>query len=327
MLNSVFTLGPSSSDDSIITKFLKTADRFRLNSSHMNEKTLNDFLVKLSFIFKKTGKTIPVVIDLQGSKMRIGQYPPRNSIPEKLTLINSTKSGLIYEIPVPHNQFFNSAKTNDLIYLNDAKILIKITKVKDKIIEAVTLVNGPLSSNKGINRQKHPVLFKELTKKDRKMILISNKYDFTEFAFSFAHDGHEAEKIRPYTNHKIIAKIERPEALKNLKSIDVNFDEIWLCRGDLGAQAGIFELGNLQDFFVSQIKNLDKDCYLAGQVLEHMTHFKEPTRTEIVHLYDIEKAGFKGFVLSDETAVGKNPCEIAEFLNEYKSTCNKKKSN
>jgi len=325
MLKTVFTLGPSSSDEDIIIRLLNTADRFRLNTSHMNEKTLGNFLLNLSKIFDRTGKAIPVVIDLQGSKMRIGKYPSVNSIPEKFSLINSATSNSIHEIPVPHNQFFDSLKINDLIFLNDAKIVIKIINAQKNRAEAITVTNGPLSSNKGINRQKHPVLFKELTEKDQKMILISNKYDFTEFAFSFTHDGSEADKIRLHTNHKIIAKIERPEALDNLKSIDANFDEIWLCRGDLGAQAGIFKLGKLQEFFISQIKTLSKDCYLAGQVLEHMTYFKEPTRSEIVHLYDIGKAGFKGFVLSDETAVGKNPCNVAKFLDEYKSAGDKKK--
>ncbi|HJO95591.1 MAG TPA: pyruvate kinase [Victivallales bacterium] len=324
MLKSVFTLGPSSTDENIIIKLLHATDKFRLNSSHMNENDLNDFLVKLSMIFDKTGKKIPVVIDLQGSKMRIGQYPPVNSIPEKFILINSEKTNSTYEIPVPHDQFFNSIEIDDVISLNDAKIQIQISKIDNNRAEAVTLVNGPLSSNKGINRQKHPILFEELTRKDQKIITVSNKYDFTEFAFSFAYNGQEADKIRAQTNKRIIAKIERQEALQNLKSIDSSFDEIWLCRGDLGAQAGILNLGHLQDVFISQIKHLNNECFLAGQVLEHMTYFEEPTRTEIVHLYDIEKAGFKGFVLSDETAIGKNPCSIAEFLSKYRSAGNKK---
>ena len=91
--------------------------------------------------------------------------------------------------------------------------------------------------------------------------------------------------------------------------------------GDAGIRTLI--RGFLQERFSFQIKDFKNPCILAGQVLEHMTHFTEPTRSEVVHLYDIEKKGFKGFVLSDETAVGKNPLAIVEFLKNYRAHANR----
>jgi len=76
-------------------------------------------------------------------------------------------------------------------------------------------------------------------------------------------------------------------------------------------------LGKLQEKFVSEITDLKNRCFLAGQVLEHMTHFSEPTRSEIVHLYDTEKNGFEGIVLSDETAIGENINSIVKFFENY----------
>ena len=318
MLKTVLTLGPATTEEDVIISLLKVADRFRLNTSHINASGLTDWLIKLENIFNKTENKIPVVIDLQGSKMRIGKYPATAYIPEKIKLVFAETSNSIENIPVPHKILFQVLSIGDVVYLNDAKIVLKIIEVNENWAKAVTLHNGPLSSNKGLNRKNHPVPFNELTEKDLEMIRLSSKYDFTEYAFSFAYDGKEVNKIRPYAgNHPVIAKIERPEALNNIESIDQCFDEIWLCRGDLGAQAGIFELGRLQEFFVSQIHNLKCECFLAGQVLEHMTNSPEPTRSEIVHLYDTEKNGFKGIVLSDETAIGENLDAISTFLNNY----------
>lgn len=120
------------------------------------------------------------------------------------------------------------------------------------------------------------------------MIEIASKYKFIEYAFSFVLKGNEAEMLRTYTKDKrIIAKIERPETFPHLDSIDRKFDELWLCRGDLGSLAGIFNVGPLQSFFIKKMKaDLKKPCYLAGQVLEHMTYFPIPTRSELAHLHD-----------------------------------------
>ena len=318
MIKTVLTLGPVSTEENVIISLLEVADRFRLNTSHMSAADLSNRLLKLNNIFKKTGHKIPVVIDLQGSKMRIGRYPTVESIPEKTVLLFGETSDSVKNIPVPHKILFQVLNPGDILFLNDAKITLEVIEVKKNRAEAVTLRNGPLSSNKGLNRKKHPVPFHELSKKDIDMIRLSKEYDFTEYAFSFAYDGEEVNKIRSYAeNHRIIAKIERPEALDNIELIDRSYDEIWLCRGDLGAQAGIFELGRLQAFFASQIQNFKSDCFLAGQVLEHMTHFQEPTRSEVVHLYNAEKNGFKGIVLSDETAIGKNLDAVSTFLKNY----------
>jgi pyruvate kinase len=325
MLKYIITLGPASSEIEVISKLLNVADCFRLNSSHLSKETLDFWLQKIETVFQKENKEIPVIIDLQGAKMRIGEFPSVDQIPEKIILNFASCSYNTTVIPVPHREFFNSVKVDDFITLNDMKVKIKIISVdqereKENVkrsCKATVVRNGPLSSNKGINIETHPVAFNDLTYKDKVIIGTSLKYRFTCFAFSFLNDGDEADRIRPLIKkRKLVAKIERPEAFSYLDNIDTKFDEIWLCRGDLGAQAGIYNLGMLQEKFVNKMSELKHDCVLAGQVLEHMTSSSTPTRSEIVHLYDTEKNGFKGIVLSDETAVGKNPLAVSEFLNE-----------
>ncbi|HBM17481.1 MAG TPA: hypothetical protein DD381_14225 [Lentisphaeria bacterium] len=320
MIESILTLGPASSDEDTIISLLEVAGRFRLNTSHMSCGEIALWLKKLERLFAERSRKIDVVMDLQGSKMRIGEIKSFDTFPEKICFFYGVSSDKADMIPVPHTEFFSAVKKGDHLSLNDNRIIVEVTGISKDEVTCRVIRNGKLSSRKGINRSNHPIPFEKLSSKDEEIIKISMMFDFTQFAFSFVFDGNESEKIRPLAkDRKIIAKIERPEAMANLKKIDRLFDEMWLCRGDLGAQAGIFQLGRLQEEFSSQLKEFKKPCILAGQVLEHMTNFHEPTRSEVVHLYDIEKRGYKGFVLSDETAVGKNPLSIAVFLKEYNS--------
>lgn len=310
----ISTLGPSSSDDFVIKKLLNISNKFRLNASHLTKSELKSWLDNLSKIFKETNKTIPVVIDLQGAKIRIAEYPPTELNLKDITIKYCEKSDDLSVIPLLSKDFFNSVKENDIISLNDAKIKLKILSNENFEIKCTVLQHGFLASNKGINCDNHPVVYNEITQKDLSAINIGNDYDFTEFAFSFVYDGKETDILKKFTTKKLIAKAEREEAINNIYEIDKKFDEIWFCRGDLGANCGLKRLGELQYKYYNIIPQLNNDSVLAGQVLEHLTQNELPTRSEIAHLYDIEQKGFKGIVLSDETAIGTNPLKVAEFL-------------
>jgi pyruvate kinase len=210
--------------------------------------------------------------------------------------------------------FFEALKPEDIISLNDAKVKLEVIQVDKERAETKVLINGPLDSFKGINRAIHPIPFTQVFEKDEQAIATGLKYVFTQFACSFVLDGKEATYLRPLiANKHLIAKIERPEAMTHLATIGHYFDELWFCRGDMGSQVGLNQLGFLQETFIRQANLLKKPKLLAGQVFEHMTHFPEPTRSEVVHLYDVIKAGFEGVVLSDETAIGSYPLQVSEI--------------
>ena len=316
-MKTVFTLGPASQDKTLIEYFCNIADRFRLNIAHLSLPELENRLSQLDNIFKLHRK-LPVVLDLQGAKMRIGKYPDREYLPAEVTLFLGDTTDNITKIPIPHPDLFKSLQIGDRISLNDAKIQLEIIEINQNSAEAKVITNGALSSHKGINRSNHPIPFTALVERDRTAIECGLKYDFVQFACSFVLDGKEAAYLRKWIGDRyLIAKLERPEAMLYLKEIDRNFDEIWFCRGDLGSQAGLKALGQLQADFIASFPQLAKPKFLAGQVLEYMTHFPQPTRSEVVHLYDMQKAGFDGIVLSDETAVGQYPDQVAEFLQEF----------
>jgi len=310
MLEVISTLGPASYNAQIIKNLATVSSSFRINASHLTPDNLNVLLNKLDAL----KLNLPVIIDLKGAKVRIANYPDVKILPEIIYIKNINNSKDINVIPLYDKNFFNSISIKDKLYLNDASVILEVLEINTNQIKCRVIKNGELSSNKGINIKNHPVKYTKITDFDKSMIEIANKFDFTSFAFSFTYDGSEYDILKKYTDKKIIAKIERPEAIDNIKFIDEKFDDTWFCRGDLGAQAGLENLGKLQFEFSKNIKKLNKNTYLAGQVLHHLTYFDTPTRTEIALIYQIKQEGYKGFVLSDETAVGNNIESVIEFL-------------
>lgn len=311
------TLGPSSEDSRMIRSLLPYATRFRLNASHLTPDTLAEWLTRLARLFAETGRSLPVVVDLQGAKMRIGRIPTVDRLPEQVSLVLGQASDDITVIPVPHPDLFVHVKAGERLTLNDRRVELEVALHCGERLEAVVMKNGPLSSFKGINRPDHPLPYEEITGKDRAMIGAAMRYPFTAFAFSFVHTGSEAALLRGLTDRPLIAKLERPEAMEYLDRIDREFDEIWFCRGDMGAQAGLERLGDLQESMVQAIGSLSSPVVLAGQVLHHLTVSSEPTRAEVVGLHRTARDGFAGVVLSDETATGRYPEAAARVACTY----------
>jgi pyruvate kinase len=320
MLKPVATLGPATDDAATIAAIVERVDRLRLNSSHLDARQLLRWLEQIDAVFSSLGKTIAVVVDLQGAKMRIGGYPRVEQLPDRVSLRcqaeASSDPGLV---PVPHEELFEVVEPGELLELNDGRVRLQVEHLKPGEIAARVLVNGPLSGRKGINRPRHPLPYHRLTPADEEAINTALRFDFVQLAFSFVHTGDEAACLRAAAGSRrthLVAKIERPEAFDHLQSIDERFDELWLCRGDLGSQAGLRRLAQLQETFTQRIAELRRPAYLAGQVLQHMTEHDHPTRSEVVHLFDIERRGYAGVVLSDETAIGRYPLQTVELLHQ-----------
>ncbi len=319
-LQTVLTLGPASASAELIRALRPAADRFRLNTSHLNPTTLGEWLRRLPEICGQPPELPPVVLDLQGAKMRIGEFPTCVGLPPEVTLIAADASSDPALIPVPHPALFTQVRAGELLTLNDARVHLRIESAAGRELRARVLRNGPLSSFKGINRPDHPLRIAALSPRDAEMIAASRHFPWVEYAFSFVATGSEAQLLRQAApGHHLIAKIELPAAFDHLAEIDRHFDELWLCRGDLGAQAGCRALGPLQARFAARIAAFAHPALLAGQVLEHLTHHPTPTRSEIVHLHQVETAGFAGIVLSDETAVGDDPRAVARWLQLFRA--------
>ncbi len=314
-LQTIYTVGPASYAPHILKYLIQNGDQLRINSSHLTPQALEQWLSHLSYLFQTLNRTLPVIIDLQGAKMRIGTILSTQLLPDRVTLFYGEQSEQHNQIPVPHLHLFQLIQSGDHLSLNDGTIELMVEKIDHNTALCQVIQNGSLSSYKGINRKGHPLPYQSPQKRDLNMIDIALKYPFTSFALSFTHTGKE-RTLFPQVDRHFIAKIERPEALKYLQMIDQQFDALWLCRGDLGAEGGLTHLYRNCQQFEKMIPKLNKPTALAGEVLEHLTDAAIPTRSEMIHFYEIAQKGYQSVVFSNETAVGCDPINVINWVNQ-----------
>lgn len=319
MTKIVMTCGPACEDTEIIMRIASIADVFRLNVAHLSPEKLESWLLRLRNIRNNSEKDFSVLLDLQGAKVRIGEYPACDSIPARVQLFLGNKSSDVALIPVPAESIFAATVPGDILFLNDRKVVLKVVRCTDMCIQAEVLQNGSLSSNKGLNSSSRTFELARATDADRDAIAISRDFEQVNYAISFVNDGSEIDIFRPLVNKDalFIAKIEQCRTMNHLSTIATEFDELWFCRGDMGSDAGLIELGALQNEFVKRLVTLPKPALLAGEVLGSMVSQQYPSRAEIVQLYDAIQGGFSGIVLSDETACGNHVSDVLNFLDYY----------
>lgn len=314
----IMTCGPACQDDSLLRHMTGIASGFRLNIAHLDSEKLNWWLARLLQLRVETGKPFSIILDLQGAKVRIGEYPAATSLPAEVELFHGRSSTVSGCIPVPASSVFLQTLVGDRLFLNDRKVIIKIIEKQEDRLGAVVEQNGPLSSGKGLNSPDRVFEMARVTEGDQQAIDSSRHIDGIAYAVSFVADGRESDLYRPLVGGApLIAKIEQRAAFSHLAAIDSCFDEFWLCRGDLGAEAGFKELGKLQNNFIAALAGLTKPAIIAGEVLGSMVAFPQPSRAEIVQLHDAMQDGFAGLVLSDETACGKQIPAVIDFLRHF----------
>jgi len=141
------------------------------------------------------------------------------------------------------------------------------------------------------------------------------------YALSYVRDAEEMRRYREQIGReaRLIAKLERPQAVAEAQGVAAHADEVWLCRGDLGAEMGLPGMAVAAHRFAEGVRALPVPALLAGQVFEHLTEHPTPTRSEVCAAYDALAQGYAGFVLSDETAIGRHPAEAVRAAAMFRS--------
>jgi pyruvate kinase len=318
----IATLGPSSADAIIWREMLNAGvTGFRLNISHLTEDQVNGWIESILGFYNSTGLRIPLVLDLQGSKWRLGQFKSRVLEEDQVIhMVHAASTQQPYQLPVPHVDFFQSMPSaNGEIYLNDAKVCLIALSVEQESIRARVVRGGAVSAGKGITYPASDSRKEALTDKDQRLVEQTRSIDFIRYAVSYVRDAVEMARYRTIIGdaHFLIAKLERKPALEQVAEIAKLSEEIWLCRGDLGAEVGDKAMAEAVHHFSEQVRDLPVPVILAGQVLEHMTTHAAPTRSEVCYLFDALERGYRGFVLSDETSIGQYPlssCQTAALF-------------
>jgi pyruvate kinase len=320
----VATLGPSSDAEEMWSAMLLSGvTAFRLNTSHLTLEQLDSWLARLSQFQARLDQSPPIVLDLQGSKWRLGQFAPFDLVPGQFVQIrraaSSAESGVL---PAPHPDLFLAAPlSSGELVLDDARVRLVVERVGEEVLRARVIQGGRISPHKGITFTASEYRKEALNEKDQAILEKTRGLDSVRYALSYVRDAAEMGRYREQFGPAawLIAKLERGPAIEDAAKIAARASEIWLCRGDLGAELGMQTMAEAVNRFSIELGSFRIPVLLAGQVLEHMTQHPAPTRSEICYLYDALARGYTGIVLSDETAVGLNPLESCRAAALFKA--------
>jgi pyruvate kinase len=270
------------------------------------------------------GKWVGVLGDLQGPKIRIERFAEgRVQLSEgdafALDVSLGREDGTARAVGVAYKSLPNDVHSGDVLLLNDGQIVLEVLSVTGPRIETRVVVGGELSDNKGINRQGGGLSAGALTDKDRADVVLAAKLGVDYLAVSFvrnAEDIEEARRLLKAAGSKalVVAKIERSEAIANLREIARASDVVMVARGDLGVEMGYAELTGLQKQIIEETRKQNRVVITATQMMESMITNPIPTRAEVSDVANAVMDGTDVVMLSGESAVGKYPVKAVEAM-------------
>ena len=296
---------------------------FRLNFSHGAHEDKTKIIEHIRKINKTEPFNIAILGDLQGPKLRVGEIEGGEMLIEAgdiLTFTNEKVIGNKERIYVSYPNLHNDVKLGNTILINDGKLEVKVKKVlKNNDVQVEVTMGGILSSKKGINLPDTKISLPALTKKDLIDLdyIIEHQLDWV--ALSFVRSVNDLEILRSKlakknSKTKIISKIEKPEALENLRDIIVESDAVMIARGDLGVELPVEKIPLLQKQIIRMCLHRGKPVIVATQMMESMIEFNKPNRSEITDVANAVIEGADAVMLSAETATGNHPTLVVETM-------------
>ena len=313
------TLGSASESEEQITKLVQAGvNMVRMNFSHGTHEEHLMRITNVRAVEKRLSKPIGILADMQGPKYRIG------IVEEGLSLIEGNlvqfdlddKIGNSERLPLPHPEIFEALYPGARLLIDDGKLELNVRTISNDIFSAEVLIGGPVSSRKGVNVPDIKLNTDPLTEKDLIDLefALVNGADWIALSFVQSVSDVLLAKARIAGRAQLMAKIEKPAALLEIKDIINASDAIMIARGDLGVELDAAEVPSVQKRLIYQCRKVGKPVVVATQMLESMIASPTPTRAEAT---DVAGAVFDGadtVMLSAETAIGKYPVEVVETM-------------
>ncbi len=320
------TLGPSSSEKKIIEElFTAGCDVFRLNFSHGDIETHRSNFEYIRSLEEKYNHATCILADLQGPKLRIGLFKntKENLIKgEKFILDLSSELGDNKRVNFPHSEIYEFLTPNTILLVNDGRIRLQvIEQSNDKLVTEV-LNDAEISNNKGVNIPDVILPIDALTKKDRSDLMKALDMGVDWVALSFVQQAEDISKLKKIIGNKalVMAKIEKPSAVKNIDAIVNAADGIMIARGDLGVEMPTEQVPIAQKNIIRRCRHFGKPVIVATQMLESMIDNLVPTRAEASDVANAIYDGTDAVMLSGESAVGAHPIEAVKTMNKIIET-------
>lgn len=318
----VATVGPTSNSKEMLRALIKEGvDVFRLNFSHGTHEDHLKVIQHVRELNKELGTRICLLQDLQGPKIRVNEMEPNVVIERGQDLVITTKEVLGNNklVSTSYKSLPKDVKVGDMILIDDGKIELKVKEVRTDEVLTEVVYGGVLKSRKGINLPFTKVSAPSLTEKDLKDLEFGIQNDVDWIALSFVRKAFDIQSMRAIIDsHKsparIVAKIEKPEALSNIDEIIAETDGVMVARGDLGVEIWMEEVPMVQKMLVEKCNKAGKPVIVATQMMESMIENPRPTRAETNDVANAVMDGADALMLSAETASGKYPLEVIRSM-------------
>ncbi len=323
----IATLGPASSSVECIKSLIKEGvDVLRINFSHSTHKEAEKLIQDIRRISKSLSANTAILADLQGPKLRIGEVERNTELLDGDIIIIMTGKefkGNNKKLYLNYNNLAKDIKKGEKILIDDGKIILKVIEInkKNEIIAEV-VQGGILSSNKGFNLPNTSISQPALTNKDIEDAIFSAKQNVDWIALSFVRHGADLESLikllNKNTNHRIpvIAKIEKPEGVRNIDEIMKYASGIMVARGDLGVEINAAEVPLIQKKIVNKAKKARIPVIIATQMMESMMKSLNPNRAEVNDVANSIMDGADAVMLSGETSIGEHPIEVIKTISQ-----------
>ena len=320
----VATIGPACETyDQLKNLVIAGVNVFRLNFSHGSHEDKKKIIDNIRNINKELNCSVAILGDLQGTKLRVGEIE-NNSLDVKvgdiLTLTNEKCVGTIEKIYVSYPNLAGDVLVGNTIMIDDGKIEVKVLSIEANGDVKVTVsLGGIISSKKGLNLPDTKISLPAMTEKDLEDVQFIMKEELDWVALSFVKRVADIEMLRAIlgkhkSKSKIIAKIEMPEAIVNLRDIIIASDGIMVARGDLGVELPVEKIPLIQKEIIRKCIHRAKPVIVATQMMESMMDRVKPNRSEITDVANAVIEGADALMLSGETAVGQFPVLVIETM-------------
>jgi pyruvate kinase len=324
----VATLGPACDDSHMLERLIRAGVNVaRLNFSHGTHEQHAARVAAIRSIAERMNISVGILQDLQGPKIRIGSLPSPIQLYEgqRVTLYTAGDEAPDADghvIPVDFRQLFESVQTGEKLLLDDGRLTLQVDSVSARTLKAHVIVGGLLLSHKGVNLPGVQLRISGFTAKDEEDLAFGISQAVDAVAVSFVRSANDVRQVRSamerFSQGKrlplLIAKLERPEAMKNLDEILEAVDGVMVARGDLGVEMPPERVPVLQKHIIQKANDRAKLVITATQMLESMIQNPLPTRAEASDVANAIFDGTDAVMLSAETAAGQYPLEVVQMM-------------
>ncbi len=317
-------MGPATADEAVLeSMFNEGLDICRINFSHGDYDAVKKTIDNIRNLNKKLNRHVGILGDLQGPKLRIGVVKNNSAnlvAGQEIVITTKEMEGDEHQVYITYPQFPQDVKVGETVLIDDGKLHLKVldTNGKDSVRCQIT-VGGVLSSKKGVNLPNTKISLPCLTPKDLRDLDFALEQDFDWIGLSFVRSVTDIVELKDIIKHKgkrtrVIAKIEKPEAIREIDNIIDVTDGIMVARGDLGVELPMERVPLLQKMIVNKCIEIGKPVIIATQMMESMITSYTPTRAEVNDVANAVMDGADAVMLSAETSVGKYPTKVIEMM-------------